>query len=213
MTRDRGAQIRVLIADRHPLFRDGLARAVDRDPALRVVAEAGEAEAALDAIRRLSPDVAVLDFELDALRILTAVTQYGLGTRVAVMTADIEHADALEAMAAGALGYLSKRVKADIVCDAIRRVATGEAALCRDAQSVVTAGIRLRYQGDRQLLSVREFEVLKLMAEGLTYPEIGQRLHLAPTTVKSYAARVYERLGVRGRLAAVLEAVRRGVLA
>lgn len=206
-------QIRVLIADRHPLFRDGLARAIDRDGTLRLIAEADEPAAALEAIRRLSPDVAVLDVELDALRILAAVAQHGLRTRVALMTADVRRADAFEAVAAGALGYLSKQVRADIVCDAIRRVAAGDAALCHEAQSVVTAEIRLRHQDDHRLLSPREFEVLQLMAQGLSYAEIGCRLHLAPTTVKGYAAHVYERLGASHRVAAVVEAMRRGLLA
>jgi two-component system, NarL family, nitrate/nitrite response regulator NarL len=213
MTHDNGAQIRVLIADRQPLFRDGLARAIDRETGLRLVAEADDAATALKAIRRLSPDVAVLDVDLDALRILAAVAQHGLGTRVALMTADVRRNDTFEAVAAGALGCLSKQVKADIVCDAIRRVAAGHAALCTEAQSVVTAEIRLRHRDDHRLLSPREFEVLQLMAQGLSYPEIGRRLHLAPTTVKSYAGRVYERLGVRDRLAAVVEAMRRGLLA
>jgi two-component system nitrate/nitrite response regulator NarL len=206
-------QIRVLIADRHPLFRDGLARAIDRDGTLRLIAEADEPAAALEAIRRLSPDVAVLDVELDALRILAALAQHRVRTRVALMTAEVRHADAFEAVAAGALGYLSKQVRADIVCDAIRRVAAGDAALCHEAQSVVTAEIRRRHQDDHRLLSPREFDVLQLMAQGLSYAEIGSRLHLAPTTVKGYAAHVYERLGASDRVAAVVEAMRRGLLA
>ena len=84
--------------------------------------------------------------------------------------------------------------------------------LCDEAQAVVTRRSGLRHQGDGGLLTPREYDVLTLMAAGLSYPEIGRRLHLAPATVKSYAGRAYERLGVRDRLGAVVEAMRRGIL-
>jgi two-component system, NarL family, nitrate/nitrite response regulator NarL len=125
---------------------------------------------------------------------------------------DVRPDFAFEAVAAGAHGYLSKRVGGEVVCDAVHRIAAGGAVLCHEAQTVVTSEIQLRHQCDRPLLPAREHEVLVLMAEGLSYPEIGRRLHLAPSTVKTYAARTYERLGARDRLGAVVEALRRGIL-
>jgi two-component system, NarL family, nitrate/nitrite response regulator NarL len=205
-------QIRVLIADDHPLFRDGLARTIRQDRRLRLVGEADDPAGAMQAIRRSSPDVAVLDAALDGLRILGAVAQGGLITRIALLAEEVRPDRAFEAVAAGAKGYLSKRVAGDVVCDAVRRIAAGEAVLCQEAQTVVTSEIRIRHQADRRLLSRREHEVLVLMAGGLSYPEIGRRLHLAPSTVKTYAGRIYERLGVQDRLGAVVEAMRRGIL-
>jgi two-component system, NarL family, nitrate/nitrite response regulator NarL len=94
----------------------------------------------------------------------------------------------------------------------VRRIAAGGAVLCEEAQAVVTSEIRIRSERGRQLLTPRELEVLTLAAEGLSYPEIGRRLHLAPATVKTYAGRAYERLGARDRVGAVIEAMRRGIL-
>jgi DNA-binding NarL/FixJ family response regulator len=116
-------------------------------------------------------------------------------------------------VAAGARGYLSKRVKGGIVCDAVRRVAAGGTVLCDDAQTVVTSELRIRHQSERRLLTAREYDVLVLMADSLTYAEIGRRLHIAPSTVKAYAGRLCERLGARDRVGAVVEAMRRGILA
>ena len=212
MAHDRESQIRVLIADDHPLFRDGLARTIRQDRRLRLVGEADRAGAAMEAIRRLVPEVAVVDAALDGMRILGAVAQDGLVTRVALLAEQPRPDCAFEAVAAGARGYLSKRVGGDVVCDAVRRIAAGDAVLCHEAQTVVTSEIRLRHQSDRRLLPPREHEVLVLMADGLSYPQIGRRLHLAPSTVKTYAGRIYERLGVQDRLGAVVEGMRRGIL-
>jgi len=212
MAHDQETQIEVLIADDHPLFRDGLARTIRQDRGMRLVGESDACGATVEAIRRLSPDVAIVDAALDGLRILGAVAQDGLGTRVALLAEELRPDHAFEAVAAGASGYLSKRVAGDVVCDAVRRIAAGEAVLCHEAQTVVTSEIQLRHSGDRGVLPRREHEVLVLMAGGLSYPEIGRRLHVAPSTVKTYAGRVYERLGVQDRLGAVVEGMRRGIL-
>lgn len=206
------SQIRVLIGDAHPLFRDGLARTIRQDRGLRLVGEADDAETSLGGIRRLLPDVAILDAELDGLCILGAISQGALSTRIAFLADDIRPDRTFEALAAGARGFLSKRVAGGVVCDAVRRIAAGEAVLCHEAQTLITSEIQLRHHGASRLLPRREHEVLLLMADGLSYPEIGRRLHLAPSTVKTYAGRIYERLGVQDRLGAVVEAMRRGIL-
>jgi two-component system, NarL family, nitrate/nitrite response regulator NarL len=212
MVDERDNQIGVLIADDHPLFREGLARTIRQDRRLRLIGEADDSASAIEAIRRCSPDVAILDATLDGLRILGAVAQDGLVTRIALLAEELRPDQAFEAVAAGAKGYLSKRVAGEVVCDAVRRIARGEAVLCQEAQTVVTSEIQLRHRSDRPLLPRREHEVLVLMAGGLSYPEIGRRLHLAPSTVKTYAGRIYERLGVQDRLGAVVEAMRRGII-
>lgn len=207
-------QTRVVIADAHPLFRDGLAREIRQDRDLRVVADLANGHDALEAIRRLRPDVAVVDVDLPGLdgpRIARAVAQEGLPTRVLLVAAVLRRQAAVDAVAAGARGYLSKRQPGRAVVDAIRRVAAGEAALCPDMQTVVLGELRLLSEGG-ELLSRREHETLVLLAKGLTTPEIGRRLHLAPSTVKSYTSRIYERLGVSNRAQAVAEGMRRGLL-
>jgi two-component system nitrate/nitrite response regulator NarL len=205
-------QIAVLVADRQPLFLAGLARAIRQDAGLRLVADVDDGARVLAEIRRLAPDVAIVDAELDALRIVGAVAQFRLRTRVALMSADVTPDLAFGAVAAGAHGYLSKRVGGDIVCNAVRRIAAGGAVLCDEAQTSLTSEIQLRHRGDHRLLTPRELDVLLGLRDGLSMPEIGRQLHLSPTTVKTYAGRVYERLGVRDRLGAVVEAMRRGIL-
>jgi two-component system, NarL family, nitrate/nitrite response regulator NarL len=212
MAADEQEQIAVLVADRQPLFLAGVARTIRLDTGLRLVADMEDGARVLDAIRDLSPDVAIVDADLDATRILGAVAQRRLSTRVALVSADMTPDLAFGAMAAGACGCLSKRIRADMLCDAVRRIAAGGAVLCDEAQTVVASEIRLRYRNRHQLLTSRELDVLMLLAQGMSYPEVGRRLHLAPTTVKTYAGRVYERLGARDRLGAVVEAMRRGIL-
>lgn len=205
-------QIAVLVADRQPLFRAGVARTIRLDTGLRLVADMDDSARVLAAIRELAPDVAIVDADLDATRIAAAVAQHRLSTRVALVSTDVTPDLAFGAMAAGARGCLSKQVSADMLCDAVRRIAAGHSVLCHEAQTVVASEIRLRYRSRHQLLTPRELDVLMLLAQGMSYPEVGHRLHLAPTTVKTYAGRVYERLGARDRLGAVVEAMRRGIL-
>jgi two-component system nitrate/nitrite response regulator NarL len=205
-------QIAVLVADTQPLFLEGASRAIHLDAGLRLVAGLDGGSSVLPAIRRLSPDVAVVDESLGGVRLLSALAQHRLTTRVVVMAADVEPDTMFGAVAAGARGYLSKRVSGDALCDAVRRIAAGESVLCVEAQTVVTSEIRLRHRRESRLLTQRELDVIALIAQGLGYREIGSRLHLAPTTVKSYAASAYERLGARDRVGAVVEAMRRGIL-
>jgi two-component system nitrate/nitrite response regulator NarL len=204
--------VRVLIADERPLFRDGLARAIRQTPQLRVVAEVTGAGAALAAIPRLAPDVALVDADHDVQRVLAAVGQEARATRVVVLAERVRQDLAFAAVAAGASGYLAKRVDGDVVRDAVLRVAAGGAVLCHEAQTVVSSEIAVRHHGNRPLLPPREHEVLVLMRDGLSYPEIARRLHVAPSTVKTYAGRIFERLGVRDRVGAVVAGMRRGIL-
>jgi two-component system nitrate/nitrite response regulator NarL len=212
MTLAPAAQIAVLVADDHPLFLEAIARAVRLDARLRLLADLDHTAGVLDAIRRLSPDVAVVGEELDGLRILGAVAQHRLGTRVALMTDQVRPDPAFAAVALGARGYLSRRITGHALCDAVCRIAAGDAVLCDEAQTTVSSEIRVRFQGEHQLLTKRELDVLVLIARGMTYPQIGRRLHLASATVKTYANRAYDRLGARDRLSAVVEATRRGIL-
>jgi two-component system nitrate/nitrite response regulator NarL len=215
MTAHVARTIRVVIVDGQPLFRAGLARLILQDNRLQLAAELHDGRSALETIRRLEPDVAVLDVdvpELDGRRVLNAVVREGLVTRVVLLTADRRPEAAFEAMAAGAHGYLSKRAEGEAVREAIRRVAAGGIVLCQEMQTLVAAQIQLRHRDHAGLLTARERDVLVLISEGLSAPEIGRRLHVAPTTVRGYVARIYERLGVGERAQAVAEGMRRGLL-
>ena len=215
-TNDRGTvQVSVLVADAQPLYRDAVARAVRQDVALRLLAEAEDGRAALEQIRRLQPDVAVIELELPELagrRVIDAVVRDGLPTRVVVLSALLGAEATFGAIGAGAAGYLSKSVTPEELCRAIRAAAVGDSRLDAAVQTVVAREIRLRHRDARPLISGRERDVLCLIAEGLSGPAIGRRLHLSSSTVKTHTAHLFEKLHVNDRAAAVAAAMRRGLL-
>ena len=206
----------MLVADDHPVYREGMVRAVKERPDLELVGEASDGRDALEQIRRLVPDVALLDIRMPGLegpQVLTALRRDGLGTEVVFLTAFMESSLAYQTVAAGARGYLSKEAARQEICDAVVAVARGGTALAPEAQAGLAAEIRNRERaGGLPRLTPRESEVLRLIAEGLSAPEIGRRIHLSATTVKTHLRGLYEKLGVSDRAAAVAEAMRRGLL-
>jgi two-component system nitrate/nitrite response regulator NarL len=164
----------------------------------------------------LAPEVAVLDLRLpglDGLQILNALVRDGSGTRVVFLSAAAEQGLVYRAVQAGARGYFRKDAEREAILDGIAAVARGGTAIDPELQTGVLEQIRLhRPDEDRPLLTTREREVLALMAEGLSGPQIAERLIIALTTVKTHQARVYEKLGVSDRAAAVAGAIRRGLL-
>jgi two-component system nitrate/nitrite response regulator NarL len=213
---NRVGRVRVLVADDHPVYREGIVRAVKERPDLELVGEAGDGREALEKVRELTPDVAVLDIRmpgLDGTQVLNALRRDGLKTEVLFLSAFLESELAYRTVAEGAKGYLSKEAARQEICDAIVLIARGGTALAPEVQASLAQGIREReLAGGRPDLTPREREVLQLIAEGMSAPEIGKRIHLSPTTVKTHLHTLYEKLGVRDRAAAVAEAMRRGLL-
>jgi two-component system nitrate/nitrite response regulator NarL len=207
--------VRVLAADSHPLFRDAISRAIRERPELELVAQARDGREALDAIGAKRPDVAVIERSLSKLtgeQILNAVGRDRLGTRVILIAAAPPSGLVYTAIANGAAGYLTTETDARQLCEAISAVARGRIVLAPELQTGIAGEIRLREVNDRPILSDREREALKLVAEGMSAPEIGRRLHLSTGTVKTHLQHLYEKLEVSERAAAVAEAMRRGLL-
>jgi two-component system, NarL family, nitrate/nitrite response regulator NarL len=205
----RTGPIRVISADPQPLFRDALARAIQQDRELELVAEAQDVEQLASAIRRLAPDVAVVEAEM--IEPLPPTWETG-STRLLLLAAEVSPIDAYESIALGAAGYLSKDVESAVIRRAIAAVARGETVLDRSAQTGIAKEIRLRTRNERPELSAREQEILVLIADGQTAPQIARRLHLSTATVKTHLLHLYEKLGVTERAAAVAEGMRRGLL-
>jgi two-component system nitrate/nitrite response regulator NarL len=209
-------RVSVLVADDHPLFREGIERAVKERPELELVGAAADGRTALERIRDLAPAVAVLDLRLpglDGFQILNAVTRDALPTRVLFLSASGDPEVVYQAVQGGAAGYFRKEADRDAILDAISAVARGGTVVDSGLQAGVFEQIRMRGTGDeRPILTAREREVLTLMAEGLSGPQIAERLIVAIPTVKTHQARLYEKLGVSERAAAVAEAMRRGLL-
>lgn len=207
-------RVRVLVADDHPLYRAGVVDTVKRRPELELVGEAGDGREALERIRELAPDVAVIDIRmpgLDGFGLLQAVSREDIATRILFLSALNDSESVYEALGGGVAGFLSKDAGAREICEAVSAIARGEVVLSPDTQAALAEAVRGRAR-EPGLLSERELEVLGLTAQGLSAREIGHSLHLGATTVKTHLQHVYEKLGVSDRAAAVAEGMRRGLL-
>jgi two-component system nitrate/nitrite response regulator NarL len=208
--------VAVLLADDHPVFREGLARAIDLRPDLNLVAAAENGRQALDAIRARTPDVAVLDLglpELDGMAIIEAIARERLATRSLVVSALDDSATVYRAIAAGARGFVPKTVPSVEICDAIAAVARGQTVLRPEVQDGLADEIRLRRDhDDRPVLTPREAQIIRLAAEGCSNAEIARQMHLSTATVKTHLQNVFEKLEVSDRAAAVAKSIRRGLV-
>jgi two-component system nitrate/nitrite response regulator NarL len=212
---DKPGTISVFVADDHPIYREGVVRAVRDRHELELVGDSADGLETLEQLKLLQPAVAVLDVRLpgiDGPEILAALAREGSPTRVVFLSAYLDSAIVYRAIQAGAAAYVSKDANRKEICETVVRVAAGETVLAPEIQSGVAAQIRLRAKSEGPSLSAREREILALTAEGCSAPEIGRRLFLSPTTVKTHLQNIYDKLGVSDRAAAVAEAMRRGVL-
>ena len=212
---DETQTVRVLVADDHPVFREGMVRALAANPNAEVVAETGDGRAALEAIAAERPDVALLDYRLpglDGIEVVRAVVRDGLPTRVLMLSAHDESSVVFDALQAGAAGYLLKEASRDEIVAAVFAVARGESVLPSDVAAGLVGEIRLRSPSDTPVLTEREREILRLIADGKSFAEIAAALFIGVTTVKTHAQHVYDKLGVSDRAAAVAEAIRRHLI-
>lgn len=209
-------RVRVLVADDHPVYREGIVRVFERRPEFELVAEVGDGAAALDEIRRLVPHVAIVDLRLpsvDGIAVLDAVEREHLATKVIIVSAYEDSATVYRAISRGARGYLPKVCSGESLCDSVLIVSRGETIIPPALQAGLASEIRSRRdREDGPVLTPREIEVLRLAADGLSAPEIAVRLFLSVTTVKTHLQHVYEKLEVSDRAAAVATALRRGML-
>ena len=214
MTAER-ARITVYVADDHPLFLAGMLRAVRSRPAFELVGSAGDGEQALREISALRPQIAVLDVRMPGLagiEVMSAIARAEVPTRVLCLSAEVASAIVYDAIAAGARGYLSKLASEQEVCDAIGAVARGEIVMPAELAPALIEEIHRRASPDRTLLTAREREILRLVADGMAVPAISETLHLSPATVRTHLQHLYEKLEVSGQAVAVARAMRLGLL-
>jgi two-component system nitrate/nitrite response regulator NarL len=210
-----GRRLTILIADDHPVYRQGLERAIGERAELELVGSTADGRQALERIRELEPDVAVVDVRmpgLDGLKIVGAVQRDGLRTRVLLLTGYEDSGVAYKALAEGAAGYVSKASDHTELCESIVAAAGGETVIAPQFAAGIATEIQLRETSERPALTGREGEVLRLLAEGRTAARIGEELHLSEATVKTHLHNLYDKLGVSDRAAAVAEGMRRGLL-
>ncbi|WP_248964350.1 response regulator [Sphaerisporangium perillae] len=204
--------IRVLIVDDHPVVREGLRGMLEADPGITVAGEAGSGDEAVVRARELRPDVILMDLRMpggDGVRAIPPILAAGPRTRVIVLTTYETDQDIVRAVEAGAAGYLLKDTsRADLVA-AVFGAARGETVL---SPSVATKLVTRMRAPAAESLSRRETEVLALVARGLTNAEVGRELFISETTVKTHLLRIFGKLGVSDRTAAVTTALSRGLL-
>jgi len=203
------AKITVLIVDDHPVLREGVAAILGLEHDIAVVGEASNASEAVEAHRRLKPDVTLMDLQLpgrsgtDAIREICA---NGARSRIIVLTSHAGDAQALRAMRAGAVAYLLKgAVRAELV-EVVRKVHAGG----RHIPPEIAHGIAMHAIDDP--LSEREIEILILVGEGFANKQVAQQLSIAEETVKAHMKSIFSKLNVTDRTHAVTVANRRGII-
>jgi two-component system nitrate/nitrite response regulator NarL len=195
-------KVTVVVVDDHPFFRDGVTRGLVTSGLITVVGEAGTGREALEVIAAERPDVALVDYQmpdLDGLDVVHAAVRDGLPTRVLILSAITDSAIVFRALEEGAAGYLSKDSRRSQIVDAV-------------LAGALAGEIRLRARPAAPVLSERESQVLHAFARGLSIPQTAAELFIGASTVKTHTQRLYEKLGVSDRAAAVAEAMRRGLL-
>ncbi|MCB0939536.1 MAG: response regulator transcription factor [Mycobacterium sp.] len=208
-------KVRVVVGDDHPIYRDGIVAALNRSEQTEVVTAVADGQAALAAIIEHSPDVALLDYKmpgLDGIAVAHAVTRDGLPTRVLLLSATTEGSVVYKAIQDGAAGYLSKDSDRDEIVNAVVACARGEKVLPPDLVTSLATQVHRHAQTHGPLLSERERQTLRMIADGKTVRDMAKELFLAETTIKTHIRRLYEKLGVSDRGAAVAYAMRNNLL-
>jgi two-component system nitrate/nitrite response regulator NarL len=208
-------RVTVVVADDHPLYREGVVRALSASGRVEIVGEADNGREALAKIQETRPDVALLDYKLpglDGVAVTNAVVRDGLATRILLVSAFADSGVVYRALETGAAGFVSKEARREQIVDAVLACARGEHVVPPDIAAGLVSEIRLRKQDDRPALTEREQEILRLIAAGKSLPEIAKELYLGVTTVKTHVQHLYEKLDVSDRAAAVATAMRRGLI-
>jgi DNA-binding NarL/FixJ family response regulator len=213
-------RIRLLIADDHPVVRDGLRGILEGSPDFEVVGEAANGAEAVTRARALRPDVVLMDLrmpDVDGVTAIKRLAELGVEARVLVLTTYDTDADVVPAIEAGATGYLLKDSPRGDLLRAVRAAAHGEAVLSPSVATRLLGQVRGQVRGQGRApgpepLSARELDVLALIARGSSNRDAAVRLFISEATVKTHLLHIYAKLGVNDRAAAVAAGFERGLL-
>lgn len=207
----RQPPVRVVLADDHPIWRDGVR--ADLGTGFEVVGEAATAEEAIAAIRAHRPDLVVCDLQMPGGGGLAVVRACAEEARIVILTVSEQERDLLDAVAAGAVGYLTKATPGDELRAALRRAAAGEPVFSPSLAMLVLGEFRRMSKQATGLdpLTDREREVLQHVARGYTYREVGEQLHIAPKTVENHVRNILDKLHLNRRQELIRYAVEHGI--
>src|SRR5271168_2732460 len=218
------ATVRIVIADDHPIVRDGLKKLLQLEDDFEIVGEAGDGREVLEKVQELDPDVLLLDLRmpnLDGLSALQALQQTNKRTRVIVLTASEDKNEFVQAMKLGCSGIVLKQTAPDLIVKSIRKVHAGEIWL----DSHTTAAVMRQFQTggesnsmtpggkgrERSPLSAREREIVALVAQGYKNKEMAEKMFISEQTVKNHLHNIFDKLGVSDRLEVALYAIHKGL--
>jgi DNA-binding NarL/FixJ family response regulator len=210
------APIRILIADDHPLFRDGLRRLLQAQPEFEVVGEASDGDVLVDLARKTRPDILLLDLSMprrDGMEVLRELLVHKLPVRTLLLTASIEKAQIVQALKLGAYGVIMKESTTQRLFDSIHCVMAGQYWVGRESVTDLVRALRSVEPVDDGIgrrdygLTARELEIVTLVVAGYSNPDIAQRCVISEQTVKHHISNVFDKLGVSNRLELALFAV------
>ena len=218
-------RIRILIADDHPIVRDGLRKLLSFESDFDIVGEASNGQEAIKLVHSLKPDILLLDLrmpELDGIATLHALQSDPSPTKVIVITASDERTDYVQAMRLGSRGILLKQTSPELITKSIRKVHAGEIWLDRETTAAVmdsfsnTPGVATVHTQpskaplkprDRSPLSARELEIVQLVAQGYKNKEMAEKMFISEQTVKNHLHNIFDKLNVSDRLELALYAI------
>jgi DNA-binding NarL/FixJ family response regulator len=211
--REKVKKIRILIADDHPIFRDGLRKLLSLEEDFQVIGEAEDGKEAVDMVQKLSPDILLLDLKMPNLSGIGALEALGdkfKSTRVIVLTASEDEAAVVQAMRMGTAGIVLKQTATELLIKSIRKVADGEIWL----DSRMTTAVMKEFSQPapvrepiKTVLSTREREVVGLVCQGFRNKEIAEKMFISEQTVKNHLHNIFDKLGVSDRLELALFAI------
>ena len=219
---ERSGKIRIVVADDHPIFRDGLCRLLALEPDFEVVAQAQDGRQVLDVLQQHEPDILLLDLKmpgLDGLATLQKLQNSKHKTRVIVLTASEDKNEFIQAMKLGTSGIVLKQSATELLIKSIRKVNAGEiwldshttAAVMRQfatgADEVPVGVPPASRERERSLLSQREREIVALVAQGFKNKEMAEKMFISEQTVKNHLHNIFDKLGVSDRLELALYAI------
>ncbi|WP_455222781.1 response regulator [Kaarinaea lacus] len=208
------AQIKILLADDHPVVRDGYCRLLNTHPDIRVVAEAADGQEAFEKYKQYKPDVVILDINMPGiggLETIKKLCEFDPGARILVFSMHESSTIVKRALETGAMGYLSKSCVASQMIEAVRTVSQGKQFINQD---LATKLIENQLKGDDPLhvLTEREFQIFRQLAEGLSVQEIAFRLSISPKTAGVHHTNIFKKLGLRNASELTRLAIRYGVI-